>query len=156
MDILAENRGIDEQLFHAILTESKSMPALQTMGIAINYLGPGTAGLKMVCEHKFANHLGLIHGAVISALIDNAMGYSIESLGLRCVTLDMNLNYILPIYEGTDVRVEGYVLHAGKKTAVTEASVYTNTGKLAAKGRGTFYVTGPFKLDSKPKKGLQP
>ena len=129
MDILAENRGIDEQLFHAILTESVCLHC--TMGIAINYLGPGTAGLKNeFCEHKFANHLGLIHGAVISALIDNAMGYSIESLGLRCVTLDMNLNYILPIYEGTEVRVED-MLHAGKKTAVTEASVYTNTGKLA-------------------------
>lgn len=40
MEILAENRGIDERLFHTILTESESMPALQSMGIAITYLSP--------------------------------------------------------------------------------------------------------------------
>lgn len=147
MEILAENRGIDERLFHTILTESESMPALQSMGIAITYLSPGKAGLKMLCDPKFANHLGLMHGSVIAGLIDNAMGYSVESLGLRCVTLDININFILPLYAGREVRVEGYVLHAGKKTAVTEAAVYTDTGNLAAKGRATFYVTGPFKLD---------
>ncbi|MGE5396382.1 MAG: PaaI family thioesterase [Chitinophagales bacterium] len=140
MDILAENRGIDEQLFHNILAVSQSMPALQTMGIHITYLGPGMAGLKMTCEHNFANHMGSIHGAIICALIDNAMGYSVESLGLRCITLDLNLNYILPVKEGTEVTAAGHVLHAGKKTAVVEASVYTDTGDVAAIGRGTFYI----------------
>ncbi|MGI5879927.1 MAG: PaaI family thioesterase [Syntrophomonadaceae bacterium] len=145
MNIGVENRGIAEELFHSILTESKSMPAMQTMGSHITYLGPGVAGLKMICEHKFANHLGRIHGAVTAALLDNAMGYSVESLGLRCVTLEMNLNYIRPLLEGAEVNVEGYVLHAGKRTVITEAPVHTNNGEVAAKGRATFYITGLFK-----------
>ncbi len=144
MNIEVENRGIDEELFRSILTESKSMPAMQTMGINITYLGAGAAGLKMFCEHKFANHLGHIHGAVTAALLDNAMGYSVESLGLRCVTLEMNLNYIRPLLEGTEVNVAGYVFHAGKRIVITEASVHTNDGEVAAKGRATFYVTGLF------------
>ncbi len=144
MDTLAENKGIDEQLFNNIITISKSMPALQTMGISITFLGPGQAGLIMFCGHEFANHMGSIHGSIIAALIDNAMGYAVESLGLKCITLDMNLNYILPVFEGTKATAEGHVLHAGKKTAVVEASVYTDEGKIAAKGRSTFYITGSF------------
>lgn len=140
MNTVAENRGIDERLFHKILSVAQSMPALQTMGISIAYLGPGTAGLKMFCEHKFANHMGSIHGAVIAGLIDNAMGYSMESLGRRGVTLEMSLNYIAPVMEGTEVTAEGHVLHAGNKTAVIEASIFTDTGNLAAKGKGTFYL----------------
>jgi len=134
------NSGIRERLYQNILAGARSMPALQTMGISITHLGKGTAVLKMTCQNEYANHMGSIHGAIISCLVDNAMGYSIETLNIRCVTLDMNLNYMAAVMKGTEVTVEGHVLHAGKKTVVAEASLFTNEGTLAAKARGTFYV----------------
>ena len=140
MNTGAENRGIDEQLFRNILSTAQNNTALHTMGISITYLGPGTAGLKMFCDHKFSNHMGSIHGAVIAGLIDNAMGLSMESSGRRGVTLEMSLNYIAPVMENTEVTAEGRVVYAGKKTAVIEASLFTEKGDLAAKGKGTFYL----------------
>jgi len=135
-----ENRGISEGLFQNILCGARCMPALQTMDINLSYLGSGTAGLRMICQHEYTNHMGSVHGAIISGLLDNAMGYAIETLNKRCVTLDMNLNYIGAVMEGTEVTVEGYVLHAGKKTVVAEATLYTGSGNIAAKARATFYV----------------
>jgi uncharacterized protein (TIGR00369 family) len=140
MNTETQNLGIDEQLFRDILSTAEHNTALHTMGIRITYLGPGTAGLKMYCDPKFSNHMGSIHGAVIAGLIDNAMGLSMESSGRRGVTLEMSLNYIAPVMENTVVTAEGRVVYAGKKTAVIEASLFTENGELAAKGKGTFYL----------------
>jgi len=136
-----ENRGIDEELFQNIMMAVKSMPALQTMGIKVTYLGQGTAGLTMNCPHEYANHMGSVHGAIIAGLLDNAMGYSIETLNKRCVTLEMNLNYLAAVMENTDITVTGQIIHAGSKTVVAEAFLYNQEGKLAAKAGATFYVT---------------
>lgn len=38
------------------------------------------------------------------------------------------------------VTAEGRVVYAGKKTAVIEASLFTENGELATKGKGTFYL----------------
>jgi uncharacterized domain 1 len=137
---MIDNRGINEGLFQNILAGANSMPALKTMGISLTYLGQGTAGLKVICPHEYANHMGSVHGAVISGLLDNAMGYSIETLNKRCVTLEMNLNYIMPVLENTEITVEGFVIHTGNKTAVAEASLFTHEHKLAVKARATFYI----------------
>ncbi len=135
-----ENRGIEANLFNNIVTGSHYMPALQTFGTSLMYLGEGIAALKMTCKHEYANHMGSIHGAIVSGLLDNAMGYSIETLNKRCVTLEMNINYISPVMEGTEVFVEGQVIYAGKKTVVAESALFNNEGILAAKARGTFFV----------------
>lgn len=137
----AINRGIDEDLFQNILAGAQNNPAFQTMGMWVSHLGQGTSGVKMQCRHEYANHMGSMHGAVIAGLLDNAMGLATETLNKRCVTLDMNLNYIEAVMEGTEVTVEGCVLHAGKKTVVIEATLYASSGNIAAKARATFYVT---------------
>lgn len=140
MNNQTENRGIDEKLYLNILAGAGHMQALQTMGIRLAYLGKGTAGLKMICSSEYANHMGSIHGGLISGLLDNAMGYAIETFNIRCVTLDMNLNYIAAVMKDTEITAEGQVLHAGKKTAVAESSLFNSAGDLVAKARGTFYI----------------
>ncbi len=134
-----ENWGIDAVLYDKILEGvTRSIPALK--GMHLTYLDQGRAGLAMRCQPEHANHMGTIHGAIISGLLDNAMGYSIETLDKRCVTLDMTMNFIAPVMVGKEVKVEGCVLHAGNKTVVAEASLFTGEGRLAAKSTGTFYV----------------
>jgi uncharacterized protein (TIGR00369 family) len=138
---VAENRGIDEGLFHQTLAKLRDTPACQTMDIRVKYLGKGTAGLKMSVSHEFQNSQGLLHGGFIAALADTAMGYSIVTLGFRIVTLDLNLNYFAPALMGTELSAEANVLHVGKNTIVAEAALYNSDKKLVAKSRGTFFLS---------------
>ncbi|NLV17165.1 MAG: PaaI family thioesterase [Syntrophomonadaceae bacterium] len=140
--ILPENRGIEDNLFNAICTRFDELHAHQTFGISLTYMGPGTVGMKMITGQEFTTVQTRLHGGVIAALLDTAMGQAVVSLGkVGTVTLDMSLNYLAPVFLGTELEAEGNVIHAGRSTAVTEANVYDNNGKLVATSRGTFFVT---------------
>jgi acyl-CoA thioesterase len=137
-----ENKGIDDNLFHAMCTRFDEIPAHETMGMSLTYLGHGVAAMKMSVEQEYTTIKGRLHGGLIATLLDTVMGMSVNSLGkVGTVTLDMNLNYFAPVFQGTELKAEGNVIHAGRSTAVAEASLYDNNGKLVAKSRGTFFVT---------------
>lgn len=136
----AENKGIDEKWFYTLCQHFKESPSLQTMGIELIYLGKGIAGIKMSAERGYTTVNGRLHGGIIATLADTVMGWAIISLGNPTVTVDMRLNYFAPVFEGTELTAEGYVIHAGKTTAVAEASLFNNKGKLVAKSMGTFFV----------------
>jgi acyl-CoA thioesterase len=98
--------------------------------------------MKMIVEQEYTTVKGRLHGGLIASLLDDVMGWSYNTLGkFGNVTVDMTLNFFAPIFQGTELKAEGNVVHAGRSIVVTEASLYDNTGKLVAKSRGTFFVT---------------
>ena len=96
--------------------------------------------MKMTISHEYTTVMGRLHGGIIAALADTAMGWSVLSLGRISVTVDMTLNYFVPVFEPTELTAKGYVIHAGRNTVVAEAELFANNDKLVAKSRGTFFV----------------
>ena len=140
-EVMPENKGIDEVLFRTLLIRFINTPGEQDQGLIITYLGPGTIGLKMQAKPERANSRGWLHGGAISSMADTAMGWSVCTLGLRGVTLDLNVNYFAPVPIGTEIVAEGKVLHAGKTIIVAEATLNrADNGKLVARSRGTFFL----------------
>lgn len=137
--IEVENKGIEEKLFYDLCSRYRERPFTQTIGLKLMYLGEGSAGVKMNVEQGYTSVNGRLQGGIIATLADNAMGWAIGTLGLTSVTtVDIRVNYFAPVFEGTELTAEGYVIHAGKTTAVAEASLFNNKGKLVAKSMGTF------------------
>ncbi|NLB17499.1 MAG: PaaI family thioesterase [Syntrophomonadaceae bacterium] len=137
-----ENKGIDKKLFHTLCTQFEEIPIHKTLGMSLIYFGPGTAAMGMTVEPEYTTIKGRLHGGLIASLLDDVMGWSYNTLGkFGNVTVDMTLNYFSPVFQGTELRAEGNVIHAGRSIAVTEGSLYDNTGKLIAKSRGTFFIT---------------
>jgi len=139
-----ENRGLDEALFDFLCTGMVEAPSAQSFGLSLIYLGQGKAGMKITARREYTTVLGRLHGGMIAALADTAMGCAVGTLGnvnLNTVTVDMNLNYFSPVFEDTELIAEGHVIHSGKSTAVAEAELFNNHGKLVAKSRGTFFIT---------------
>ncbi|MGE5544771.1 MAG: PaaI family thioesterase [Bacillota bacterium] len=138
----AENRGIDEDLFHTLCTQFEEIPIHKTLGMSLIYLGPGVAAMRMIVEPEYTTVKGRLHGGIIASLLDDVMGWSYNTLGkFGNVTVDMTLNFFAPVFQGTELKAEGNVIHAGRSIAVTEGSLYDHTGKLIAKSRGTFFIT---------------
>ncbi len=134
-----ENRGIEDKLFQALCNNYKVRPFTHTMGLQLMYLGEGTAGVRMSVEQGYTSINGRLQGGIIATIADNAMGWAIGTLGRTSVTtIDIRVNYFAPVFEGTELTAEGYVIHAGKSTAVAEASLFNDKGKLVAKSMGTF------------------
>jgi uncharacterized protein (TIGR00369 family) len=72
------------------------------------------------------------------------MGRSVRTLVpgvVRSVSFDLKLTFISAAKVGETLQATGRVIHAGRRTAVTECRVEAPGGKLVATASGTFVVT---------------
>ena len=84
--------------------------------------GDGTAVVEMTPTGDMANHSGVVHGGIISALADSAMGRSLRTLKpgvTRAMSFDLKLSFINAAKIGETLRATGHVIHAGRRTAVS-------------------------------------
>ena len=121
-----------------------SSPAWQWLGIVAVELGDGLAVLEMTPTEHMANHAGFVHGGMISALADSAMGRCLRTLKpgvVRAMSFDLKLSFIAAARVGEALRATGRVVHAGRRTMVAECRVEGPGGRLVATASGTFAVT---------------
>ena len=119
-------------------------PAWRWLGIKEVELGEGTATVEMTPVAEMANHAGFVHGGMISTLADSAMGRSLRTVKpgvARAMSFDLKLNFISAASVGETLRATGRVVHAGRRTMVTECQVKTPGGRLVATASATFAVT---------------
>jgi uncharacterized protein (TIGR00369 family) len=114
------------------------------LGLQTVELGEGTAIIEMKATEDMANHSGFVHGGMISTLADSAMGRSLRTLKpgvVRAMSFDLKLNFISAAKIGETLRATGRVVHAGRRTMVTECRVEGADQRLVATASGTFAVT---------------
>ena len=114
------------------------------LGITEAELGEGLAILEMTPTPDMANHAGFVHGGMISALADSAMGRSLRTVTpgvARAMSFDLKLSFITPARVGEKLLATGRVVHAGRRTMVAECRIEAPGGRLVAAASGTFAVT---------------
>ena len=102
---------------------------------------PGVVVMAWTPGPQLANLTGGLHGGYLALVCDEAAGLAASSLGERWVpmiTLDLDVTFLRPGVIGSEHRIEGRVLHAGRQRVVSEATVHTPQGKLAVSARGSF------------------
>jgi uncharacterized protein (TIGR00369 family) len=114
------------------------------LGLQLVGTGEGTAVVEMTATEDMANHSGFVHGGMISTLADSAMGRSVRTLKpgvARAMSFDLKLNFINAAKIGESLRATGHVIHAGRRTVVTECRVEGGDGRLVATASATFAVS---------------
>ena len=104
----------------------------------------GVAVVDMTPTSDMANSMGFVHGGMISTLADSAMGRSLRTIkpGVsKSMSFDLKLSFISAAKVGEKLRATGRVVHAGRRTAVTECRVEGPDGRLVATASGTFAIT---------------
>jgi uncharacterized protein (TIGR00369 family) len=104
----------------------------------------GLAVVEMTAAEDMANHSGFVHGGMISTLADSAMGRAVRTIKpgvVRAMSFDLKLNFINAARIGESLRASGHVIHAGRRTVVTECRVEGKGGRLVATASATFAVT---------------
>ena len=104
----------------------------------------GVAVVEMTPTEDMANSMGFVHGGMISALADSAMGRALRTIEpgvVRSMSFDLKLSFISAAKVGETLRATGRVVHAGRRTAVTECRVEGPSARLVATASGTFAIT---------------
>lgn len=119
-------------------------PAWSWLGLRQIELGEGSATVEMTPTEDMANSAGFVHGGMISALADSAMGRALHTIKpgvVRAMSFDLKLSFISAAKVGETLRARGRVVHAGRRTGVTECRIEGLGGRLVATASGTFAMT---------------
>ena len=128
--------------------EGAGAPAWRWMGLKMLEAEAGRTLIAMTVVEDMRNHQGVCHGGFLAMLADSAMGSAMATVlpeGERHMSFDLKVTFMKPFPVGATVLCEGRVIHSGRRTGVTEATLMTEDRKLAGTASASFIVYLPEK-----------
>jgi uncharacterized protein (TIGR00369 family) len=97
---------------------------------------PGRVMFELVPAEYHYNPLGVVHGGIISTILDSAAACAIQSrlpAGVGHTSIEIKVNFIRPVTVNTGLMVcKGRVINVGSRIATAEARLADKGGKLYA------------------------
>ena len=124
-------------------------PALTLIGLHMTEAEYGRVVMALTPGERHNNPMGTTHGGIIATLLDSVMGCAVHStlpVGRIYTTLEIKVNYLRAAGPASgELRGEGKVVHAGRRSAVAEGRVTDSAGNLVATASTTCII-----LDAAP------
>jgi uncharacterized protein (TIGR00369 family) len=125
--------------------DAANPPAAALLGMAIEELQRGRVVVSIVADEVHENPMGTMHGGVIAALVDTAMGCAVMSTlpaDRMFTTLDLSTNYIRSITKTSGlIFAEGAIVHVGGRVATAQARVFDTAQTLFAHATSTCLIS---------------
>ena len=134
-----------------------NLPFNRHLGLKVAFLDIDRAGYSFTMKDELIGNTvhGILHGGVISAVLDTTGGLTATASALqrmkghtraaitdwiaRVGTIDMRVDYLRP-GKGTKFYSSGTVMRTGRKVAVTRMELKNQEDLLIAVGTGTYIV----------------
>lgn len=100
------------------------------------YVARFTPGL----EHQ--SYDGIVHGGIISTLLDEIMARYPYAKGIRTVTARLEVRYRKPTPIGQELTISGWIVRQRGRLYETAGTVALADGTVTAEGRATVMVAG--------------
>jgi len=91
-------------------------------------------------EHE--GYPGVMHGGLITTILDEVMARSINMLGYNGVTARLEVRFREPVPIGQEITFEANITNARKTIVDLEAKAYLPNGKICAEAVARFMVIG--------------
>lgn len=120
----------------------------QALGIERVRAEDGRSEVRLAIRPHHKNDLGIVHGGVLMALADEAIGlaaFSTVPPGIALVTAELHVHFLVPAREGVLV-ARGQVWRAGRRLVTGEAVIQLETGEepvVVARATGTWATVTP-------------
>ncbi len=136
------------------IVNSSPYPSHMSMRLISVELDRATVELEIGSCHL--QPYGIVHGGVLSTLIDTATFWSVfmripEDSGL--VNIDLKLNYLQAVQSGKLI-AEGYAIKSGRSISYAEAKVFNEDNELIVHGTSTLKILPGKGLKAKARKFL--
>jgi uncharacterized protein (TIGR00369 family) len=111
-------------------------PVMATIDVCGFRAERGTVTVEMRAQSFHYNPLGGVHGGMIATLLDTAAGCSVHStldVGEGYTSLDLTTKFLRPVTVDSGLLTcTGRVISRGRRTALAEAQLTDDTGRLLA------------------------
>ena len=131
-------------------------PYYQAMGMSLLEIDEGRALIRMEVQPAHLNADGILHGGVLPAIADGAMGNALRTLNgsaAQVLTAEVHLHYLRPVRGGA-LLAEGRLVQSGRRLSFAEVELREEeSGKIVARGSGVFVIepTGPRTQNLEPR-----
>ncbi len=99
----------------------------------------GEARLPVTVDPRFDGYPGVVHGGVVSALLDETIGWACSVHAHRLtVTVELTVRFRRPVPSGRPLTVRGRFVEMRRNLLVGEGEVVDAGGRVLATGRGVF------------------
>lgn len=121
--------------------KNENQSFLNALGGKLEHIETGKAVLSLKKEEWLTQHLGYLHGGVITTLADSAGGAAAVTMvpeDNQVVTSELTMHFLRPAI-ADEIIATAEVLKGGKQLIIVEVSVIEKeTEKLIAKATGTW------------------
>jgi len=142
-DAIAELNGL-EQLQRVVDGRFPAPPINKIFNYYLGEVAMGEATFVAEPSADFFNPMGTVHGGWAATLLDSALGCAVHTtlaVGESYTTLEFKVNCVRAIMPDTGELVcTGKIIHRGRTTATSEATLKDRNGKLFAHGTETCMV----------------
>jgi len=153
---MSDNQTILDAMRENMVNVISLVPWAQEIGMQVSSVERGKVNGKLVwSEHLVADPAtGIVHGGVITSLLDNLGGMAVVSAldSFRTTaTLDLRIDYMRPAEKRLDIAAEAECYHVTQTVAFINARAYHPANdKIIASASGAFALNTP-KGWTKPK-----
>jgi uncharacterized protein (TIGR00369 family) len=123
------------------VADIRSSPYQAFLGIQLRRADAEGVEIFLPFRQEFLRESGSdwLHGGIVSALIDIAGNYAVQTkVGPGVPTVDMRVDYLRP--SRGDLTATATVVKVGKRTALSDVRVHDLHGNLVAVGRAMYAV----------------
>ena len=109
-----------------IRTSFDKQGMMKTLGATLGMISSGAVEIELRPSPAIAQQHGFVHAGAITAIADNACGFSVLSLmpeGTGVLTTEFKLNLVAPA-AGDLIVARGRVVKAGRTLSLTQAEVF--------------------------------
>jgi uncharacterized protein (TIGR00369 family) len=116
---------------------------VEWFGIEETPVGPGEVRCDLAVDERHRNIQGVVHGSVVIALLDTAMGHALSGTlveGEFCSTTQLSVQFLKASRPGDRLSAVGRVTKRGSRIAYLEGVCRNAGGDEVARAHGTWYV----------------
>lgn len=102
------------------------------------FFDDGTAFTEYTAEKRFEGYLGVLHGGIISTLLDEVMIKSLLARGIYSMTVELTVRFKKAVNVGEKLFLEGYVEEEKGRLFITGGEVRNENGDVVASSIGKY------------------
>ncbi|MFC1928132.1 PaaI family thioesterase [Chloroflexota bacterium] len=111
------------------------------IGLKLNFQWDGeTARAEFTPTEFYQGWPGLVHGGIITCILDEAMGWVVLFEGMHCVTAELRVKLSHPASIGEPLIITSSVARKTRKLVEARAAISSKDGTLIAEGTATQFV----------------
>jgi len=96
----------------------------------------GKSRAVFIPDKRLQGFKNIVHGGIISAVLDEAMGKLAFAIGLNTVTAKLEINLRKPTIIGEEYAAYGEIVEETEKKVIAKAELKKKDGTLVADARG--------------------